>query len=180
VIPGAIFAFLSLRQVEEKFRQETMRRMRLQARDIVMSIHGGFSSVETEVEFLAGILGGGTNRDRRRSWDWGWMFQGRPLLGATRFREGSRSETLFGKTCPPPPQTAAAQRHLASNKGLIFLERGPGGSARFFLAHAIRGNAPDRDLLVCEVNSTSGDTSGTPLRRAPRSPCSPVTERPFS
>jgi len=44
VVPGAIFGYLSLRQVEEKFHQETMRRMRLQSREVGMSIHGGVSS----------------------------------------------------------------------------------------------------------------------------------------
>ena len=96
VVPGAIFGFLSLRQVEEKFHQETMRRMRLQNREIVMSIHGGFSSIETEVEFLAGILGNGTISTLQRSSDWGWMFHDRPLLGATRIRGGYRAEALFG------------------------------------------------------------------------------------
>jgi putative nucleotidyltransferase with HDIG domain len=152
VVPGAIFGFLSLRQVEEKFHQETMRRMRLQSREIVMSIHGGFSSIETEVEFLAGILGNGTIPTLHRSSDWGWMFHDRPLLSATRIRDGSRSEALFGNPCPPPPQTAAARSHLASNRGLVYLQQNAGGSPRFFLAHAIRGKAPERELLVCEVN----------------------------
>jgi len=85
VVPGAIFGYLSLRQVEEKFHQETMRRMRLQSREIGMSIHGGLSSIETEVEFLAGILGDGTTSSLRRSSDLGWLFHNRLLLGATRF-----------------------------------------------------------------------------------------------
>jgi len=151
VVPGAIFGYLSLRQVEEKFHQETMRRMRLQSREIGRSIHGGFSSIETEVEFLAGILGDGTTPILRRSSDWGWLFHDRPLLGATRLRDGSRAESLFGNPCPPPPQTDAARSHLASNHGLLYLQRNAGGSPRFFLAHAIRGKAPERDLLVCEV-----------------------------
>ena len=152
VVPGAIFGYLSLRQVEEKFHQETMRKMRLQSRQIGMSIHGGFSSINTEVEFLAGILGDETIPTLRRSPDWGWMFQDRPLLGATRFRHGSRAEALFGNPGPLPPQTDAARSHLASGLGLLYLERIAGGSPRFFLAHAIRGKAPERELLVCEVN----------------------------
>ncbi|MGZ9252756.1 MAG: HAMP domain-containing protein, partial [Candidatus Deferrimicrobiaceae bacterium] len=151
VVPGAIFGYLSLRQVEEKFHQETMRRMRLQSREIGRSIIGGFSSIETEVEFLAGILGDGTTPTLRRSSDWGWLFHDRPLLGATRLRDGSRAESLFGNPCPPPPQTDAARSHLASNHGLLYLQRNAGGSPRFFLAHAIRGKAPERALLVCEV-----------------------------
>ncbi|MGB7631474.1 MAG: hypothetical protein WBM29_10385, partial [Candidatus Deferrimicrobium sp.] len=39
VVPGAVFGYLSIRQVEEKFDQETMRRMRLQSREIGMTIH---------------------------------------------------------------------------------------------------------------------------------------------
>jgi putative nucleotidyltransferase with HDIG domain len=152
VVPGAIFGYLSLRQVEEKFHQETMRRMRLQSREIVMSIHGGFSSIETEVGFLAGILGDEMTPTLRRSSDWGWLFHDRPLLGATRFRDGSRAEALFGNPCPPPPRTDAARIHLASNRGLIYLQQNAGGSPRIFLAHAIRGKAPERELLVCEVN----------------------------
>jgi putative nucleotidyltransferase with HDIG domain len=152
VVPGAIFGFLSLRQVEEKFHRETLRRMRLQSREIGMSIHGGFSSIETEVEFLAGILKDGTTPTPGRSPDWDWMFHNRPLLGATRLRDGSRAEGLFGNPVPPPPQTDAARRHLASGHALLYLQQNAGGSPRFFLAHAIRGKAPERDLLVCEVN----------------------------
>ncbi|MBF8259593.1 MAG: hypothetical protein HW377_1967 [Actinobacteria bacterium] len=119
-----------------------------------MSIHGGFSSINTEVEFLAGILGDGTTPTLRRSSDWSWLFHNRPLLGATWFRHVSppRPETLYGNPCPPPPQTDAARSHLASGKGLIYLQQNAGGSPRFFLAHAIRGKAPERELLVCEVN----------------------------
>ena len=150
--PGAVFGYLSLRQVEEKFRQETARRMRLQSREIAMVIHGGLSSIETEVEFLAGILGEVTTSAFRRSPDWKWLFHNRPLLGVTRFRAGSRAEALFGNPCPPPPQNDAGRSHLASGKGLLYLQQSPGGPPRFFLAHAIRGKAPERELLVCEVN----------------------------
>ncbi|OYV96977.1 MAG: hypothetical protein B7Z62_07215 [Deltaproteobacteria bacterium 37-65-8] len=152
VAPGALFGYISLRQVEEKFDQETMRRMRLQSREIGMSIHGGFSSIETEVGLLAGILGDGTTPSLRRSSDWGWLFHDRPLLGATVLRDGSRAEALFGNPGPLPPRTDAARRHLASSHGLLYLQRNPGGSTRLFLAHAIRGKAPERELLVCEVN----------------------------
>lgn len=152
VVPGAVFGFLSLRQVEEKFEQETTRRMRLQSREIASSVHGGLSSIGTEVEFLAGILGNGTTPDFRRSSDWGWLFRDRPLLGASRIRDASRSEALFGTPCPPPPWTAAARSHLASGRGLLYMQRSSGGSPRIFLAHSIRGKAQERELLVCEVN----------------------------
>jgi putative nucleotidyltransferase with HDIG domain len=152
VVPGAVFGYLSIRQVEEKFHQETVQRMRLQSRGIVMSIHGGFSSIKTEVEFLSGILGDGTIPTLHRSSDWGWMFHDRPLLGATRIRDGFRAEGLFGNPCPPPPQTDAARNHLASGNGLLYLQQNAGGSPRLFLAHAIRGKAPERELLVCEMN----------------------------
>jgi putative nucleotidyltransferase with HDIG domain len=152
VVPGAVFGYLSIRQVEEKFHQETVQRMRLQSRGIVMSIHGGVTSIETEVEFLAGILGNETTSTLCRSSDWNWLFHNRPLLGATRFRHGSRAEALFGNPCPPPPQTDAARSHLASGNGLLYLQQNADGPPRFFLAHAIRGKAPERELLVCEVN----------------------------
>ncbi|MHB1012580.1 MAG: HD domain-containing phosphohydrolase [Desulfobacteria bacterium] len=154
VVPGGIFGYLSLRQVEEKFHQETMRRMRLQSREIGMSIHGGLSSIETEVEFLAGTLGDGTTSSFWRSSERGWLFHNRPLLGVTRFLYAStpRAETLYGNPCPPPPQISAARSHLASGKGLFYLQQNPGVPPRLFLAHAIRGKAPEREVLVCEVN----------------------------
>jgi len=151
--PGALFGYFSLRQVEEKFHQETMRRMRLQSREIGMAIHGGLTSVGAEVEFLAGILGDGTTPAFRRSSDWGWLFHDRALLGATRFRDGSRAEALFGKPCPPPPRTAAARSHLAFNQGLLYMQGNAEGYPRFFMARAIRGKSPERELLVCEVNT---------------------------
>ncbi len=154
VVPGAVFGYFSLRQVEEKFHQETMRQMRVQSREIGMSIHGGISTIETEVEFLAGLLGDGTVTTSSRSSDWGWLFHNRVLLGATRFFHASppRTETLYGNPCPPPPQTSAARNHLASGNGLLYLQRNADGSSRVFLAHAIRGKAPEREFLVSEVN----------------------------
>ena len=59
---------------------------------------------------------------------------------------------MYGNPCPPPPQTNSARNHLASGNGLLYLQQNPGGSPRFFLAHAIRGKAPERELLACEVN----------------------------
>jgi putative nucleotidyltransferase with HDIG domain len=152
VVPGLFFGYLSLRQEEEKFQQDAMRRIRIHSREIGTSIQGGISSFKTEVEFLAGILGNATTPDFRRSSDWGWLFRDRPLLGATRFRKGSRAEALFGNPCPPPPQTDAARSHLASGRGLLYIQQNAGGSSRIFLAHAIRGKAPERELLACEVN----------------------------
>ncbi|MGB7630080.1 MAG: HD domain-containing phosphohydrolase, partial [Candidatus Deferrimicrobium sp.] len=63
-----------------------------------------------------------------------------------------RTETLYGNPCPPPPQTGAARSHLASGNGLLYLQQNPDMPPRFFMAHAIRGKAPERELLVCEVN----------------------------
>ena len=153
LVPGALFGYLSLRQVEEKFHQETLRRMRLQSREIGMAIHGGLTSIGTEVEFLTGILGNGTAPDSRRSSDWSWLFHDRALLGATRFRDGSRADALFGVPCPPPPRTGAARSHLSFRHGLLYMQRNPGGSPRFFMARAVRGKSPERELLVCEVNT---------------------------
>ena len=152
VVPGAVFGYLSLRKVEAKFREEAMGRMRIHGQEIGMTVYSGLGSIDLEVEFLAGILGNGTNPDFRRSSDWGWLFQNRPLLGVTRLRDGSRAEALFGAPCPLPPRTDAARSHLASGRGLLYMQQGAGGSPRIFLARAIRGKAPERELLVCEVN----------------------------
>jgi putative nucleotidyltransferase with HDIG domain len=138
--------------VEEEFYQERVRRMRLHGGEIAMSIQGGIASTKIEAEFLAGILGDGETRNFRQSSDWGWLFQNRALIGATRFRDGSRAEALFGNPCPPPPQTEAARSHLASGQGLLYMQQNAGGSPRIFLAHAVRGKAPERELLACEVN----------------------------
>jgi len=151
-IPVFFFVTLSLRQVEEKFREETKRRMRLQSRSIAMSIFGGFSSMEREAEILAGILEGGAAPALRRSPDWGRLSHDRPLIGATRLRDGSRAETLFGNPCPPPPLTGDAWSHLASGKGLLYLLQVPGGPLRIFFARGVRGKTPDRELLTVEMN----------------------------
>ena len=152
VVPGAVFGYLSLRKVEEKFREEAMGRMRIHGQEIGMAVYSGLGSIDLEVEFLAGILGNATNPDFRRSSDWGWLFQNRPLLGVTRLRDGSRAKTLFGAPCPLPPRTDAARSHLTSGRGLLYMQQRAGGSPRIFLARAIRGKAPERGLLVCEVN----------------------------
>ena len=151
-IPGTVLGYFSLRKVEENLLQETKRRMRVQSREIVMVIHGEFSSIERDVEFLSGLLGEGVMPISRQSSDWRWMFQNRPLLGATRILDGSRTEPFFGNPGPPPPQTGDWLGHLASGKGLLYIQKNPGGSPRIFLAHAIQGKDPGKELMVCEVN----------------------------
>jgi putative nucleotidyltransferase with HDIG domain len=126
--------------------------MRIHGQEIGMAVHSGLDSIDLEVEFLAGILGNRMAPDFRRSSDWGWMFHNRPLLGATRIRDGSRAEPLYGNPCPPPPQTDAARSHLASGRGLLYIQPNAGGPSRIFLARAIRGKAPERELLACEAN----------------------------
>ena len=152
MVPGLLFGYLSLRQVEEKLHQESMRQMQLHSQGIAMSIFGGIASIGTEVEFLAGILGDGATPDFRRSSDWGWLFKNRLLLGATLFRNGTRAEALFGRPCPPPPQADAVRSHLASGRGLLYIQQDAGGSPRIFLAQAIRGKSPELELLTGEVN----------------------------
>ena len=51
-----------------------------------------------------------------------------------------------------PSADRRPRSHLASGQGLLYLQQNAGESPRFFLAHAIRGKAPERELLVCEVN----------------------------
>ncbi len=98
-----------------------------------MSIHGGLSSIETEVEFLAGILGDGTAPSLRRSSDLGWLFHNRPLLGATRFFydsppgrrrcTGTHAHPLRGPM--PPGATSLPARDSSTCSGT------PGGPASF-------------------------------------------------
>jgi hypothetical protein len=102
IAPGTLFGYLSLRQVEMKFHQETIHRMRIQSREVAMAIHGGFTSVEIQVNFLASMFRNGTFPPTRPLPDQGWMFQKGPLLGAALFREGSRPESWFGNPFPPP------------------------------------------------------------------------------
>jgi signal transduction histidine kinase len=152
VLPVTFLGFLSLRQVQEKFRQETVRRMRLQSREIAMAIHGTLSATENQAGFLAGMAREDTLPAFLSSPQQERMFHDRPLLGATRLLEGFRADPLFGNPCPPPPLTDAARNHLASGRSLLYASQDPGGNARLFLAHAIPGKPPERELLAFEVN----------------------------
>ncbi len=153
VAPGAVFGYLSLRKMEDRFRQETMWRMRLQGRAVVVSVHNGFDTVETEVKLAAGFLEEGAARSLRRPPEWNRLLRNGHLLGVTRFRKGSPPEVLFGNPCPPLSQTDASRRHLAAGKSVVYLRQDPGGSSRIFLARAIGGNGPREDTLSCEVNA---------------------------
>jgi putative nucleotidyltransferase with HDIG domain len=147
-VPAAAFGFLSLREVQEKFHQETVRRMRLQSRTIAMAIHTALSSAETQAEFLAGMArldtsaGVGPPRNREGT-----------LLGATYYRNGSPAKTLFGRPVPAPPMDAAARAHLDAGNGLLYLARQAGGGTRIFLAQAVSQAPPGQELLSCELNA---------------------------
>ncbi|MBP2675279.1 MAG: cyclic diguanylate phosphodiesterase [Deltaproteobacteria bacterium] len=150
--PGIVFGYLSLRRLESKFQQDTLRRMRFHTREVGMAVFSGIASMEEQVAFLSGVLGNGTPRDALSRDTLAWLPQSRFLLGVSRIREGSDAVPLYGKVCPPPSLGRHAFAHLASGKGLLYLERDPGGRHRAFIAHTVPGFPPEREMLSFEVS----------------------------
>ena len=130
VVPGAIFGYLSLRQVEEKFHagndaadaaSEPGDRHVDPRRDFFHSAprwNSSPASWETGRLPLPSIVGLGLVVPRPAS----------PRRDPFPLRLPSRAETLYGNPCLPPPQTDAARRHLASGHGLLYLQQNAGGS----------------------------------------------------
>ncbi|MBE0569891.1 MAG: HD domain-containing protein [Deltaproteobacteria bacterium] len=152
VAPGILIGYLSVRRLETKFHEDTLRRMRFHTREVASSIHSGFITVGEQTKFLAGVLGSGTSRAGLSVAARQWLSTNRFLLGVSRIREGDRTESLFGNRCPLPPGGDRALAHIASGKGLIYMARGPDGRHRAFIAQAVPGNPPGREMLAFEVD----------------------------
>jgi putative nucleotidyltransferase with HDIG domain len=152
VAPGIFFGYLSVLRLEAKFRQDTLRRMRFETREVATSIHSGFVSIEEQTTFLSGVLGSGKARGRLSRTAQEWLSTNRFLLGVSRIHEGRRTESLYGIPCPPPPLDRGALAHLASGKGLLYLAHDPDGVHRAFVAHSVPGNSPTGEMLAFEVN----------------------------
>jgi len=145
--PAVLLGFLSLRRVESKLREDTLRRMRYQTREIGSLIYSSFRFIEEQAKSIALVLEAGASPAFLEK-----LSDGGPILGVSRILDGSRSRPLRGKPCPPPPLDRMSLAHLLEGKGLLYLARGDGGSTRIFLANAVPGTPPERELLSFEVN----------------------------
>ncbi len=112
-----------------------------------MSINVGLGLLEEGAKFLSALIASKTAPAGQE-----WLAKNPFILGASRIRDGARSETLHGRACPPPPLDDKNLSHLAAGKGLLYLERGPDGTFRAFIARSIPETPPDRELVSMEVN----------------------------
>ncbi|MEW6721237.1 MAG: HD domain-containing phosphohydrolase [Thermodesulfobacteriota bacterium] len=147
VTPGILLGYLSLRRVDAKLRDDALRRMRHQTHEVALSIHNGLGFLEEKGLFLAALIDSSAGPAGLE-----WLSKNRLVLGVSSFRRGVGPETLYGKPCPPPPTDSGSLAHLAAGKGLLYLDRGAGGTFRGFIACAMRGTPPDREMLLVEVN----------------------------
>ena len=143
--PAVLFGYLSLQRVEAKLRQDTMQRMRSNSSKIAMTVYETVSSVDDQVEFLAGILGHATVRAILSPLDLESIFKDRLLVGATRIHEGSRMEPLFGNPCPPPPYNRESLAHLAGGKACSTICAMPTDGTGSSSPTASRGYPPKRN-----------------------------------
>ncbi len=151
--PGIFFGYLSLRRVEDKLRQDTLRGMRSSSSKIAITIYDTFSSASIQTEFLAGVLASPKSREILSARVLESIYTDRFVAGATHVIDGSRTEPLFGDPCPLPPLHHGSLVHLAAGKSLLYHLQDTEGGYRFFLAHGIPGLPPEREYLVCEINA---------------------------
>lgn len=145
--PVVLFGYLSLQRVEAKIQEESVRRMLSQSREVALGVNASLSLVDERAKFLASVIGTRNGPAGKE-----WMGKNKFILGASRIHGGARSESLYGKACPLPPQDGKALAHLASGKGLLYLDRGPDGTSRAFIARATPGRPPQREMVSAELN----------------------------
>lgn len=151
VLPVCALAVLSLRQVAENTRKESRVLLRHTSKNVTMTVHELLLILQHELGLLAshgaGMPGGpgGSKSD---------LVTGESRFrGVTVFRDGA-IRTVSGAACPYPPLSAAARKHLAAGKTLLFLQAVPDGADRMFIATALDPKRPESLLLVGEINAS--------------------------
>lgn len=153
LLPVCALAAVSLWQVTDNSRNESLNLLKHTSKNIGMTINEILYRLQDELESLAHsgkeITRGGHGYRR----DTGTGDPGKRFLALTIFAGQGGARNIFGPPCPYPPLTAAERKHIADGKVLFFLQDGRDGTGRMFMATALNKDDPGQSLLVGEINA---------------------------
>ena len=140
LLPIGSLAAFSLWEMSGTLKEQTDQRLHHAAKNINVAILQGLGFLQSELQVMANSPGGLPEKSTGH------------FLGLTLFREGYDPHTLFGKPCPPPPLVDTMREHLANGLSTIFVKGIPGALSRVYMASSSKQGAPDRRMLVAEID----------------------------
>jgi len=140
LLPIGSLAAFSFWEMSGTLKEQTDQRLHHAAKNINVAILQGLGFLQSELQVMANSPGGLPEKSTGH------------FLGLTLFREGYGPHTLFGKPCPPPPLADTMREHLANGLSAIFVEGVPGALSRVYMASSSKQGAPDRRMLVAEID----------------------------
>jgi putative nucleotidyltransferase with HDIG domain len=150
LLPVCALAVVSLWQVVDNSRNESLNLLKHTSKNIGMTINEILSMLQDKMESLT-YAGKEITPSLH---EFGRETGTRKKFHALTIFDGKRgARNIYGSPCPYPPLTAAASKHLADGKMLFFLQDGEGGTGRMLIATALDKDNPEKSLLVGEINA---------------------------
>ena len=149
LLPICGLAFLTLRQVSDKIKEESQKRLKQTSKNTVISILEGLSFIQAEMNNIGEQVhnsprtGAGEHHDRQRL----------RLKGVSLLRPDGTAETLFRAPPAVLQLTDTQQQHLAAGKTCLLSTTSAAGPARLFMAIAKDLKRPARGVLLGEINT---------------------------
>lgn len=153
LLPVCALAAVSLWQVMNNSRNESLNLLKHTSKNIGMTINEILYMLQDEMESLARQgkeIPPGLHGYRR---DTGTGDPGKRFLALTIYEGKGGVRNIFGTPCPSPPLTDAARKHMAEGKMLLFLQDGRSKAGRMLMATALNRDNPGQSLLVGEINA---------------------------
>ncbi|HSD52436.1 MAG TPA: HD domain-containing phosphohydrolase [Candidatus Methylomirabilis sp.] len=153
LLPIAILAILSFRQVTKQLDEQSRIRLRQATKATGMALFERLLFLEGEMLQVAAntaTVSGGAIRPPTRGLveDLATRF-----IGLTVLTEAGRPIPMFGRVEDLPPLSAADRRHLSSGKTLVSTDARPGTPVRVFMSLLVDPREPHRGILMGEVNA---------------------------
>jgi len=153
LLPVCALAAISLWQVTDNSRTESLNLLKHTSKNIGMTINEILYMLQDEMESLARPGKEISPRVHGYRRDTGTGDPGKRFLSLTIFEGEGGARNIFGSPCPYPTLTDAERKHMAEGKMLLFLQDGRDRAGRMFMATALNRDHPGQSLLVGEINA---------------------------
>ena len=162
LIPAAVIAFLSIRQVDQLLLQQKRTELAKLSKATSMALYERLLLVEDLLQQLAPDL----SEDAHRHSDPSIRAKGK-ITSLALIRSDSTTQMLFGGMALNRYTLSAAERHhLTEGKTILFSVSGSRAEQRVFMMHALGKGKPERGYLLAELDRRFlwGDPTELPYR----------------